>query len=181
MRPEAEEFLGTSPVQAANPRVHATYGRCRQGKRLLQGRADSQPQRSCRGPDPSQNRGPHVNPKADVWQYPITHGTKQLQKIGVTWPINRTGPQDHNRQLRLYASTASSARSLPDHKAQPVGRDRFSGTPVGLGPAAAMLLMYNNRRKVAPASRHAVKRFSVPTRLMASYSSGWRTFVAPAR
>jgi hypothetical protein len=38
---------------------------------------------------------------ADVWQYPITHGTKQLQKIGVTWPINRTGPQDHDRQLRL--------------------------------------------------------------------------------
>jgi hypothetical protein len=38
---------------------------------------------------------------ADMRQYPITHSPKQLQKIGVTRPINRTGPQDHDRQLRL--------------------------------------------------------------------------------
>jgi hypothetical protein len=38
---------------------------------------------------------------ADMRQYSITHGPKQLQKIGVTRPINRTGSQDHNRQLRL--------------------------------------------------------------------------------
>jgi hypothetical protein len=38
---------------------------------------------------------------ADMGQYPIAHGTKQLQKIRIAWPINRTGSQDHNWQLRL--------------------------------------------------------------------------------